>query len=139
MTILFGCVAFVWAMTTFSLLRHLPNLRELPNKTPADPATLPGVAVVFSARDEAGRIERTVRLLLDQGAPVQEVIAVDDRSVDGTSAILKRLAAEDSRLQVERIDELPDGWLGKSHGLHVGAKHAKQPWILFTDADVWMK
>jgi len=139
MSILFGCVAFAWAMMTFSLLRHLPNLRDFPNQLPADPVALPGVSVVFSARDEADRIERTVRLLLDQGGPVREVIAVDDRSMDGTSAILDRLAAEDSRLQIVRIDELPERWLGKTHGLHAGAKHAEQPWILFTDADVWMK
>lgn len=139
MSLLFGVAVFFWGMLTFNLLRHLPRLRDLPRDQPKDVQALPGVSVVFSARDEADRIERTVRLLLQHGRPVEEVIAVDDRSVDGTGEILKRIAAEDSRLKALRIEELPEGWLGKTHGLHVGAKHATQPWILFTDADAWIE
>src|SRR5215211_767015 len=120
----FGLTALFWSLFTIQLLRHLPNLRKLPHDEPNDPAALPSVAVVFSARDEADRIEKTVKMLLDHGLPIREVIAVDDRSTDGTSEILARLAAEDSRLKVVRIDELPDRWLGKTHGLHVGAQQA---------------
>jgi glycosyltransferase involved in cell wall biosynthesis len=133
----FGAAALFWSLLTIQLLRHLPNLRRLPADEPNDPA-LPSVAVVFSARDEADRIEKTMKMLLEHGSPILEVIAVDDRSTDGTSEILARLAAEDSRLKVVRIDELPDRWLGKTHGLHVGAQQADSEWILFTDADVWM-
>jgi glycosyltransferase involved in cell wall biosynthesis len=68
-----------------------------------------------------------------------EVIVVDDRSTDGTSEILQRLAKEDSRLRVKRVDALPDGWLGKCHACHVGAGAATGDWILFTDADCWLK
>jgi glycosyltransferase involved in cell wall biosynthesis len=139
MTWIFGVSALFWATLTLKLLWHLPNLRALPKKFTVSPRDLPDVSVVFSARDEAERIEGTVRRLLDHGAPIREVVAVDDRSVDGTSAILERLAAEDARLNVIRIDELPSRWLGKSHGLHVGAQRATSAWLLFTDADVWMK
>jgi cellulose synthase/poly-beta-1,6-N-acetylglucosamine synthase-like glycosyltransferase len=42
-------------------------------------------------------------------------------------------------LQVKRVDVLPDGWLGKCHACHVGASAATGDWILFTDADCWLK
>lgn len=96
-------------------------------------------SVVVAARDEEARIEETVRRLLAQQGVQVEVIVVDDRSSDGTPDILGSLAKADSRLRVIRVDELPKDWLGKSHACHVGASAAKNDWILFTDADCWLK
>jgi cellulose synthase/poly-beta-1,6-N-acetylglucosamine synthase-like glycosyltransferase len=42
-------------------------------------------------------------------------------------------------VQVKRVDVLPEGWLGKCHACHVGAGAARANWILFTDADCWLK
>ena len=78
-------------------------------------------------------------MLLEHGPPIGEIIAVDDRSTDGTSEILSRLASEIHRSKLFASIRLPERWLGKSHGLHIGAQAATSPWILFTDADVWMK
>jgi glycosyltransferase involved in cell wall biosynthesis len=64
------------------------------------------------------------------------LIAVDDRSTDGTGAILDAIADGDGRLSVVHIDELPAGWLGKTNALHVAAVTTSAPWLLFTDADV---
>jgi hypothetical protein len=61
---------------------------------------------------------------------------VDDRSTDGTDAVLAAVAAEQPRLRVVPIRELPAGWLGKSHALHTAAIDESAPWLLFTDADV---
>src|SRR5262249_23144038 len=33
----------------------------------------------------------------------------------------------------------PEGWLGKCYACHVGAGSATGDWILFTDADCWLK
>jgi glycosyltransferase involved in cell wall biosynthesis len=68
-----------------------------------------------------------------------DVIVVDDRSTDQTPGILRRLASEDTRLQAARVEVLPDGWLGKCHACHVGARIATGEWILFTDRDCWLK
>jgi cellulose synthase/poly-beta-1,6-N-acetylglucosamine synthase-like glycosyltransferase len=40
---------------------------------------------------------------------------------------------------VKRVEVLPDGWLGKCHACHLGASAATGDWILFTDADCWLK
>jgi glycosyltransferase involved in cell wall biosynthesis len=115
-------------------VRRLPNVEE---SGVADGEI--GCSVVIAARDEETRIENTVRHILAQHGIDLEMIVVDDRSSDGTSEILKQLASEDDRLRVKRVDVLPEGWLGKCHGCHVAAEVATREWILFTDADCWLK
>jgi len=68
-----------------------------------------------------------------------DVVVVDDRSTDGTGDIVRSLAAAESRVQLVRIDELPAGWLGKCHACHVGAALASGEWLLFADADCWLR
>ena len=85
------------------------------------------------------RLEETVRHLLAQDDVAVEVIVVDDRSTDRTGDILRRLASEDARVRAKQVESLPDGWLGKCHACHVGASAATGEWILFTDADCWLK
>ena len=68
-----------------------------------------------------------------------EFFIVDDRSTDRTGEILQQLAKDDARVKLKRVEVLPDGWLGKCHACHVGASAATGDWILFTDADCWLK
>ncbi len=133
-----GFVALVWLSQSLKNLRDVAAVRELP-RSPAASAPLPKVAVVITARDEAPRIETTVRRYLAQRDVELEVIGVDDRSMDGTREILARLAAEDPRVRLLTVDALPAGWLGKPHACQLGASAANAPWILFTDADTWLE
>jgi GT2 family glycosyltransferase len=109
-------------------------------------ARVPPLSIIITARDEAASIESTVRLALAQRYPHLEVIVVDDRSSDGTGAILDRLAAPDRgpgaaaspgpRLTVIHVRELPAGWIGKCHACDAGARRAAGEWLLFMDGDV---
>lgn len=121
---------------------HLRWVRRLPAMTPLganNSPIVPRVSVVLAARDEESRILGTIRRLLAQKGVEIEVIAVDDRSRDRTGEILRLLATEDPRLKVLRVDSLPVDWLGKCHACHLGAGAATGDWILFTDADCWLK
>ncbi len=101
------------------------------------PTVWPKISIIVPARDEAAKIEAAMRSKLAIDYPNFELIAVDDRSQDATGAILDRLAAEDPRLGVIHLDSLPEGWLGKSHAMHVAAARASGDYLLFTDADVF--
>lgn len=114
----------------------LRQLRLLAEIDPLPDAELPTLSVIVSALDEAATIEPALRSLLALEHPRLQVVAIDDRSTDGTGAILDRLAREDSRLRVIHVAALPDGWLGKVHALHLGAQAATGEFLLFTDADV---
>ncbi len=97
---------------------------------------LPRVTVVVPARNEERNLAAAMRSVLALDYPDLEIIAVDDRSEDRTGVILDELAAGDARLQVIHVTELPAGWLGKNHALHIAAERATGELILFTDADV---
>jgi GT2 family glycosyltransferase len=97
--------------------------------------------VVVPARDEAEDIAACLMSLLAQDYRNLHIVAIDDRSGDGTGAIMDELAArEPQRLSVLHVAKLPEGWLGKTHALAMGAQRAiaiYQPdYLLFTDADV---
>ncbi|HEX8906015.1 MAG TPA: glycosyltransferase family 2 protein [Longimicrobiaceae bacterium] len=111
---------------------------ELRDVAPLGDAEMPSVSVIAPARNEARGIEAALRSLLRLDVPRLEVIVVDDRSEDATGAIADRIAAEEPRLKVVHVTELPDGWLGKNHALQLGGERATGELLLFTDADVVM-
>lgn len=104
----------------------------------------PFIAVIVPARNEARNIRRCVEALLAQTYPNYGVYVVDDRSTDGTGAILAELAARDPRLTVIQAQPLPAGWAGKPHALVQGVKAAgtraagaRAAWYCFVDADTF--
>ena len=110
------------------------RLRPLQHVAPSQNSPL--VSIIAAARNEARGIEAALTSVLQLDYPALEVIVVDDRSTDGTGAILDRLARLHPRLAVKHISALPEGWLGKNHALHLGAEAASGELLLFTDADV---
>jgi glycosyltransferase involved in cell wall biosynthesis len=130
-------VAAFWAAGAYRIPRFVRDgmIADRAGLLP-DLETWPKVSVVVPARDEAERIDEALRSLARMDYPNLEVIAVDDRSGDGTGAIMDRVAAEEPRVEVLHVTSLPEGWLGKCHAMQVGARRATGEILLFTDGDV---
>lgn len=134
MTNLAAITAFILLVVFLDFAWGGRRLRRLEAVSPG--TRFPRLSVVVPARNEARGIEAALRSLLGLDYPELEIIALDDRSTDGTGSILDRLARDDCRLRVTHIETLPDGWLGKNHAMAVGAGEATGVYLLFTDADV---
>ncbi len=128
--------ALTWASMAALLARAVWKLPRLERQDPSPPARWPPVSLIVPARDEGAHLEAALRSKLALDYPALQVVLVDDRSTDDTGAIADRLAAEDARLTVVHVRELPDGWLGKVHALHRGFERATGEWVLLTDADI---
>lgn len=120
------------------LLVVLANLAATPrlSRTALSGGPFPKVSIVVPARNEERAVAAGVGSQLAQDYPEFEVIVVNDRSTDGTGAILETLARGNPRLRVVAGSEPPPGWLGKPHALWLGARAASGEILLFADADV---
>jgi glycosyltransferase involved in cell wall biosynthesis len=101
------------------------------------------VSIIVPARNEEEDIELSLTRLLELDYDNYEVIAVNDRSTDRTGEIMERVAENpvltSGRLRVIHHQELPAGWLGKTHAMWTATNEATGDWLLFTDADVLFK
>jgi len=130
-----GLVA-LWSVRTAPIWFGLLRPQTLGAVAPLAEDDLPLVSLIVPARDEARAIESALRTMLTLDYPRFEVIAIDDRSTDGTGAIMDRLAAENDRLKVVHVSTLPEGWLGKNYANHVGTQAATGEFLLLTDGDI---
>ena len=107
--------------------------------TPSPAGPLPAVSIIIPALNEAENIRTALLSVLTLDYQPLEIIVINDRSTDATAAILAEIGAGHPRLTVLQVSELPAGWLGKNHALHLGAARASGEYLLFTDADVVME
>ncbi len=139
-----GCIlGLVWferlAEAAFGMRRISDLSRPEWNRNPVTAKGNPTVSIIVPARNEADNIEQTLTQLLALDYENYEIIAVDDRSTDRTGAIMDHIAATadaKQHLKVLHVNELPAGWMGKTHAMWTASQQAGSEWLLFTDADV---
>ena len=90
------------------------------------------LSVLVPVYNEAKTVETVLRQVLALGAIVKEVVVVDDGSTDGTAAILDRVAAEDSRIRVFRLDRNR----GKTAAVRRALAQATGDVLIIQDADL---
>ena len=89
------------------------------------------IAVVVPARDEEELLATLLAPLVAQLRSGDELVVVDDHSVDTTSSVAASFGA-----RTINAPALPAGWVGKPHACATGAAATSAPVLVFLDADV---
>ena len=139
-------LALAWFSRIVDAALGMPQIADIArpewDRKPTTSRGEPRVSIIVPARNEEAHIRETLTRLLALEYSNYEVIAVNDRSTDGTGPIMDEIAARPeshSTLRVIHVAELPAGWLGKTHAMWSAGKQANGDWLLFTDADVLFK
>jgi len=94
----------------------------------------PDLSIVIPAYNEADRLTPTLRdyvAYCDASGRAAEVIVVDDGSLDATSVVVERFAAEHPQVRLIRLAENR----GKGYAVRSGVVNARGKLVLFADAD----
>ena len=133
---IYAAIVALWPIRLVVLSVILRGQRFLDGHSPRFAGVdAPKVTAILPAKDEEHYISDCLASVQAQTYPNLEIIVVDDRSADRTGEIARRHAAEDPRVRVLTIDELPPGWTGKTHALHRAVAEATGDWLWFLDAD----
>jgi polyisoprenyl-phosphate glycosyltransferase len=102
---------------------------------PADHAPRPDVSIVLPTYDEVGHVAdevERIRTAMDASTYTWEIVAVDDRSTDGTAEALAALAEDDPRIRVlvHRRN------LGSGGARRTGTRAARGHVVVWTDVDM---
>ncbi len=150
-------LALAWLSRIVDAAIGMPSVADVSepewDRNPVRASGNPRVSIIVPARNEERDIEQSLNRLLELDYDNYEVIAVNDRSTDRTREIMERVAQDQKChppsetpekmahpiLRVIHHQELPSGWLGKTHAMWTATNEARGEWLLFTDADVLFK
>src|SRR2546423_3290541 len=96
------------------------------------PALTESVSVIVPTRNEAENINSLVWEIVAHGAPIREILFVDDGSTDGTRDIIRSLAGTHP---IRLIEQNPEE-RGLAAAIMAGARAAGGELLLVMDADL---
>lgn len=141
-----GILAAAWFSRIVEAAFGMPHVADIArpewDRRPSSMNSEPRVSIIVPARNEEEHIRETLTHLLRLDYLNYEIIAVNDRSTDGTGRIMDQIVEDSTgqnRLKVIHVAELPAGWLGKTHAMWRAGQQATGEWLLFTDADILFK
>ena len=124
--------ALPWAAPLLAFVRLS---RQRPTLADAPLASGRLVSIIVPARNEQDNLPILLdSLLLTRYDPI-EILVVNDRSTDGTAAVVRGYADRHPRVRLVEGEELPTGWFGKPWACVQGYREARGDLLLFTDAD----
>lgn len=128
-------VAGILAVAAFHALIMAVLSARWPGKMPNRAGEEP-ISVVVAARNEAARLPILIPDILSALGPNDEFLLVLDRCEDKSEAIARALlTGRESCSNVLVINTMQQSWSGKKWALQQGVIAARNPWLLFTDAD----
>ena len=105
-------------------------------RTPVPAYRCPDVSIIIPARNEESNLRVCLESLATQTGVTFEITVVDDASTDRTREIA--LGFPGVRVispKVLPIEMAANSCTGKNNAVIAGARNARSPWLLFTDAD----
>jgi cellulose synthase/poly-beta-1,6-N-acetylglucosamine synthase-like glycosyltransferase len=127
--IVLGFLAAYYALVILALI---VGMRWLPRATSAGK---PFVSVIVAARNEQANMQSLLDCLVHQDYPNYEIIIVNDRSTDGTQAIVGQTQQRNARIRMIDITSPSPNMPSKKHALAQGIVGSKGEILVFTDAD----
>lgn len=107
------------------------DVQDEPGQTgPYDPARPPKLSVVVPVYNAEPYLEAAVKSVLGQTFGDFELLLIDDGSTDGSRALLRRFAEEDSHVTVIEQENH-----GPSYTRNLGIEKARGEYLYFMDAD----
>lgn len=104
------------------------------NPTTPAPGKVP-VSVIICAKNEAENLKQLIPAVLDQRYNDFEIILINDASTDDTLEVMENFEKSDPRVKIVNVQNNEAFWGKKKYALTLGIKKAKNPFLLFTDAD----
>ncbi|MCW9088013.1 MAG: glycosyltransferase, partial [Gammaproteobacteria bacterium] len=135
----------LWALAALMFLLPLAVTyffrQQLEPAEVKDGQRCPAVSVIIPARNEAHNIGQALQAVtqLDYPKTQVEVIVVDDRSSDRTAAIVRDFMIEHEEISLLDAPPLEADWTGKANACHFGAEQAQGDWLVFLDADTYVR
>ena len=128
-------VAYLLDVAVMALLVHTAVNAIVLRRPPRDAVVEEMVSILMPMRDEAGRLEPSLRSVLGQrGLTRVEIIVYDDESQDETASLVDQVGR--GTVTLLRGGPLPERWLGKPHACWQLARAATGTVLVFIDADV---
>jgi hypothetical protein len=128
-------VAWLAAMIWSRGMRADESMRLRPDPAMSFSNDATTLTVYVAAHNEESRIGACLQRLLSQNYPAYRVVVVNDRSGDGTADVVREAMKTDSRVALVEIEQLPPGWVGKTHALAVATRGESSDYLLFVDCD----
>lgn len=98
-------------------------------------ASYPVVTIIMPAYNQERFIEKAIRSVQEQTFADWALLVLDDGSVDGTCAIVERLAAEDERIELIRNEKN----MGVARTRNCGLELSRGQYVAFLDSDdIWL-
>lgn len=127
--------AFFLVVTIINILYYLGYFNfatAIPK--PSTKVSLP-VSVIICAKNEAENLQQFLPSIIEQDYPEFEIILINDASTDNTLEVMENFISQNPQIKLVNVQNNEAFWGKKKYALTLGIKKAKNPYLLFTDAD----